>query len=143
MLLVSSPSNFLLCGGSSYCCKSDALAKNSKNKQSNSSDIYNEIVHYSFPFINYFQGIFTCFFKSSPTPQKNFPQSLGKSVDHYNGHKHFVGQRCVMSPETRFARLIFVRNHYFVRVRPHRNKIAKQVSFVTDGSEVALFNKLF
>ena len=27
MLLVSSPGNFLPCGGSSYCCKSDALAK--------------------------------------------------------------------------------------------------------------------
>ena len=58
MLLVSSPSNFLPCGGSSYCCKSDALATNTKNKQSNASDIYNKIVHYSFPFINYFQGIF-------------------------------------------------------------------------------------
>lgn len=58
MLLVSSPSNFLPCGGSSYCCKSDALAKNTKNKQGNASDIYNEIVHYSFSFINYFQGIF-------------------------------------------------------------------------------------
>ena len=58
MLLVSSPSNFLPCGGSSYCCKSDALAKNTKNKQSNASDIYNKSVHYSFPFINYFQGSF-------------------------------------------------------------------------------------
>ena len=41
MLLVSSPSNFLPCGGSSYCCKSDALAKNTKNKQGNTRDIYN------------------------------------------------------------------------------------------------------
>lgn len=55
MLLVSSPSNFLPCGGS-YCCKSDALAKNTKNKQGNARDIYNKSVHYSFPFINYFQG---------------------------------------------------------------------------------------
>lgn len=83
-------------------------------------------------------------FQSSPKPQKQtFPQPRGKSVDHYKRHKHFVGQRCVMSPETWFVRLIFVHNHYFVRVRPHRNKIAKQRSFVPDGSEVALFNKLF
>lgn len=143
MILVSSPGNFLPCGGSSYCCKSDALAKNTKNKQSNASDIYNEIVHYSFPFINYFQGIFTCFSKALPHHKKTFHQSRGKSVDHYKRHKHFVGQRCVMPLETWFVRLIFVHNHYFVLVRPHRNKIAKQVSFVTDGSEVALFNKLF
>lgn len=73
MLLVSSPSNFLLCDGSSYCCKSDALAKNTKNKQSNASDIYNEIVHYSFPFINYFQGIYFDFSKLSQATEINFP----------------------------------------------------------------------
>ena len=143
MLLVSSPSNFLPCGASSYCCKSDALAKNTKNKQGNASDIFNEIVHYSFSFINYFQESCADFSKLSQATKKTFPQPRGKSVDHYKRHKHFVGQRCVMPLETRFARLIFVHNHYFVRVRPHRNKIAKQVSFVTDWSEVALFNKLF
>lgn len=67
MLLVSSPSNFLPCGGSSYCCKSDALAKNTKNKQGNANDIYNEIVHYSFSFINYFQRTFTFFSKALPS----------------------------------------------------------------------------
>ena len=78
MLLVSSPSNFLLCDGSSYCCKSDALAKNTKNKQSNSSDIYNEIVHYSFPFINYFQGIYSDFSKLSQATEINFPAAARK-----------------------------------------------------------------
>ena len=77
MLLVSSPSNFLPCGGSSYCCKSDALAKNTKNKQSNASDIYNEIVHYSFPFINYFQGIYFDFSKLSHATKK-FPSIARK-----------------------------------------------------------------
>ena len=78
MLLVSSPSNFLPCGGSSYCCKSDALAKNTKNKQSNASDIYNEIVHYSFPFINYFQGIYFDFSKLSQATEINFPAAARK-----------------------------------------------------------------
>ena len=78
MLLVSSPSNFLPCGGSSYCCKSDALAKNTKNKQSNASDIYNKSVHYSFPFINYFQEIFTYFSKLSQATEINFPAAARK-----------------------------------------------------------------
>lgn len=78
MLLVSSPSNFLPCGGSSYCCKSDALAKNTKNKQGNANDIYNEIIHYSFPFINYFQRTFTFFQKLSQRHKKNFPAAARK-----------------------------------------------------------------
>ena len=78
MLLVSSQSNFLPCGGSSYCCKSDALAKNTKNKQSNASDIYNEIVHYSFPFINYFQRTFLIFQKLSQATEINFPAAERK-----------------------------------------------------------------
>lgn len=78
MLLVSSPSNFLPCGGSSYCCKSDVLAKNTKNKQSNASDIYNKSVHYSFPFINYFQGIYADFSKLSQTTEINFPADARK-----------------------------------------------------------------
>lgn len=78
MLLVSSPSNFLPCGGSSYCCKSDALAKNTKNKQSYASDIYNEIVHYSFPFINYFQESCADFSKLSQATEINFPAAARK-----------------------------------------------------------------
>lgn len=78
MLLVSSPSNFLPCGGSSYCCKSDALAKNTKNKQSNASDIYNKSVHYSFPFINYFQRTFLVFQKLPNATEINFPAAARK-----------------------------------------------------------------
>jgi two-component system response regulator (stage 0 sporulation protein A) len=49
-----------------------------KNKQSNSSDIYNEIVHYSFPFINYFQGIYSDFSKLSQATEIHFPAAARK-----------------------------------------------------------------
>ena len=143
MLLVSSPSNFFALRGSSYCCKSDALAKNTKTSKAMQATFTMKV--YTIPFrLSIIFNEVVPIFQSSPKPQKQtFPQPRGKSVDHYKRHKHFVCQRCVMPLETWFVQLIFVHNHYFVGVCPHRNKIAKQVSFVTDGSEVTLFNKLF
>ena len=58
MLLVSSPSNFFALRRLVILLQKRRFGKKYENKQSNASDIYNEIVHYSFPFINYFQGSF-------------------------------------------------------------------------------------
>ena len=69
MFLVSSPSNFFALRRLVILLQKRPFGKKTKNKQSNASDIYNKSVHYSFPFINYFQGIFTYFSKALPSPR--------------------------------------------------------------------------
>ena len=58
MLLVSSPSNFFALRRLVILLQKRRFGKKYENKQSKASDIYNKIVHYSFSYINYFQGIF-------------------------------------------------------------------------------------
>lgn len=78
MLLVSSPSNFFALRRLVILLQKRRFGKKYENKQSNASDIYNEIVHYSFPFINYFQGIYFDFSKLSQATEINFPAAARK-----------------------------------------------------------------